>query len=216
MSSIYREKETAWLRSHVCANVDPHIRPVYLPSQDGSAPAPFSVAASAARSCYSFAMSWTFNDAATDGENPRSWEWGSPESFAGHRSCGCLRCQVCRCFAGRHPGHYPRYNGEKTPVGKSSPPAAPAHYAGNTADSITITYRGPINQTPTGSTFRTAAEFPQALIDHGPQALHVCRGIGLYRVERPHRSGSGVSSCCLVANLPVGGPMADGTNRTRP
>ena len=49
----------------------------------------------------------------------------------------------------------------------SAPPAAPAHDAGNTADSSTITYRGPINQTPTGSTFRTAAEFPQALIDHG-------------------------------------------------
>ena len=159
-----QRKETAWLRSHSGANVDPHIRPVYLPSQDGSAPAPFSVAASAARSCYSFAMSWIFNKAATDVENPWSDEWGSPNSFAGP-----------------HPGHYPRYNGEKTPVGKSSPPAAPAHYAGNTADSSTITYRGPINQTPTGSTFRTAAEFPQALIDHGRAADRI-----LMRYHRKH------------------------------
>ena len=95
-------------------------------------------------------MSWIFNEAAINGENPWSYEWGSPTRYAG-----------------RHPRHYPGYNRKKPPVRESSPPAAPTHYAGNTADNNTITYKGPINQTETGSTFRTAAEFPRARIDHG-------------------------------------------------
>lgn len=118
-------------------------------------------------------MSWIFNKAATDVENPWSYEWGSPNSFAGP-----------------HPGHYPRYYGGKCACGKSSPPAAPAHhqltgclasYLLTTADSPPITYRGPINQTPTGSTFRTAAEFPHALIDHGRAGDHI-----LMRYHRKH------------------------------
>ena len=95
-------------------------------------------------------MSWIFNEAVIHGENPWSYEWGSPTTYAG-----------------RHPGHYPGYNRKKPPVREPSPPAAPTQYAGNTADSSTITYKGPINQTPTRSTFRTAAEFPRARIDHG-------------------------------------------------
>ena len=62
---------------------------------------------------------------------------------------------------------YEGYNYIRCPLCNSAPPAAPAHDAGNTADSSTITYKGPINQTPTRSTFRTAAEFPRARIDHG-------------------------------------------------
>ena len=88
-------------------------------------------------------MPWIFNTQAAPRTNPWSWEWDSPKGVAAVR------------------------NEKKRPWSNSAPPAAPTHDAGNTADSSTITYRGPINQTPTGSTFRTAAEFPQALIDHG-------------------------------------------------
>ena len=43
-------------------------------------------------------MSWIFDTHATLGTNPWSWEWGSPESFAGHRPCGCRRCESCECY----------------------------------------------------------------------------------------------------------------------
>ena len=43
-------------------------------------------------------MSWIFDTHATPGTNPWSWEWGSPESFAGHRPCGCRRCESCKCY----------------------------------------------------------------------------------------------------------------------
>ena len=64
-------------------------------------------------------MAWIFNTQAAPKTNPWSWEWGSPESFAGHRSCGCPKCQVCRCFN----------KGKTTPLRNSAPPAARARSA---------------------------------------------------------------------------------------
>ena len=94
-------------------------------------------------------MSWIFNEAAVPPENPWSFEWGCPNSFAGV-----------------HPGHYPGYQGKKTGICHGyKPPAAAAHSTG--AESSTSTDMGPINQTPTVPTFCTADDFPQALIDHG-------------------------------------------------
>ena len=64
-------------------------------------------------------MAWIFNTQAAPKTNPWSWEWGSPESFAGHRSCGCPRCQVCQCFT----------KGKKKALSNSAPPAARARSA---------------------------------------------------------------------------------------
>ena len=64
-------------------------------------------------------MAWIFNTQAAPRTNPWSWEWGSPESFAGHRPCGCPRCQVCQCFN----------KGKKKALSNSAPPAARARSA---------------------------------------------------------------------------------------
>ena len=58
---------------------------------------------------YLFTMSWIFDEGDKSVKNPWSYEWGSPETFR-HR----------------HPGYYPGYKGNRKPVNKSAPSAAPA------------------------------------------------------------------------------------------
>ena len=82
-------------------------------------------------------MSWIEDPHAAPGTNPWSWEWGSPASFAGRRSCGCLRSQVCRCHQSR----------------TSAPPAA-------TAQDLSV----PGLLVPT---FLSGAQYPKARIQHG-------------------------------------------------
>jgi hypothetical protein len=69
-------------------------------------------------------MSWIFNTHATPGTNPWSWEWGSPKSFAGHRPCGCRRCESCKCY--KLDKSVPR---SKQPPPKIAPPPQSAHTA---------------------------------------------------------------------------------------
>ena len=90
-------------------------------------------------------MAWIFNTAERD-KNPWDWFWGCPESFAGRRSCGCLRSEVCRCYKSR----------------KSAPPAAPAPvdpFAGAARASAPPGLLEP--------TFLSDAQYPQARIQHG-------------------------------------------------
>ena len=92
-------------------------------------------------------MSWIFNTQAEPGTNPWKWEWGSPASFAGRRSCGCLRSEVCRCYQSR----------------KSAPPAAPAPYVDPFAGAARAS-------APPGllePTFLSDAQYPQARIQCG-------------------------------------------------
>ena len=104
-----------------------------------------------ARSCYSFAMSWIFDEHAAPGANPWSWERGSPASFPGRRSCGCLRCQVCSC-------HQPR---------PSSPPAASAHDDDKRSTPPTASTHDDDNRAGIlCPTFRTGAKYPKSRIEH--------------------------------------------------
>ena len=74
-------------------------------------------------------MSWIFNTHATPGTNPWSWEWGSPNSFAGHRPCGCRRCESCTCH--KLDKSVPR---SKPPPPKIAPPPQSAHTAATAQD----------------------------------------------------------------------------------
>ena len=74
-------------------------------------------------------MSWIFDTHATPGTNPWSWEWGSPKSFAGHRPCGCRRCESCKCY--KLDKSVPR---SKQPPPKIAPPPQSAHTAAAAQD----------------------------------------------------------------------------------
>ena len=74
-------------------------------------------------------MSWIFNTHATPGTNPWSCEWGSPNSFAGHRPCGCRRCESCTCH--KLDKSVPR---PKPPPPKIAPPPQSAQSAATAQD----------------------------------------------------------------------------------
>ena len=82
-------------------------------------------------------MAWIFNAQAAPNTNPWSWEWGSPESFAGLHPCGCPRSHVCRWKTHRI----------------STPPAAPARDDNRAGE--------------TKPTFWSVDLYPKGRIQHG-------------------------------------------------
>jgi hypothetical protein len=148
------------------------------------------------------AMSWIFNTQAEPGTNPWKWEWGSPASFAGRRSCGCLRCQVCSC-------HKPRTSAPPAASAhdddnRSAPPAASAHDDDNRAGILR-------------PTFLSGAQYPKARIEHGRAGDDI-----LWRYYRKHGTFAGAlvyikpnvcndpaasAQCLLQTRYPLDLPM---------
>ena len=110
-------------------------------------------------------MSWIFIEHAAPGVSPWVWEWGSPDSQKGSRTCGCLCCEECQC-------HKPRTS---KPAGHTLTPLAGERHREVKPTAETAQIHRP--------TFMSAAPYPRAQIQHSQAGDDIVKPVQAARIK---------------------------------